>query len=245
MAVHPDFLKIQNRSTYSLTASYGLIHLKSIYPGTIKSLGILALLIGFVCCVGVAFLSSWPILFFSGLGFFLAYAYGMPPIRYSYWGWGVGEIGLLLGYGILPALGSYYAQTQTISSLVLWASIPFALPTMLVFFQYNLLNRRRDWIIRKRTLAVIWGANRAVDIGAVLVVITYIALVLIVSISNLPLWTLICLATLPKALQVFAKIERDLCLPVHGYLLYKACMQAAILGGLLFAAALWADKFFG
>ena len=50
--------------------------------------------------------------------------YVAPPLAYGYIGRGLGEVGILASFGLLPTLGSYYAQTGKLG----WAPILAALP---------------------------------------------------------------------------------------------------------------------
>ena len=47
-----------------------------------------------------------------GGGFGLGTLYVAPPLAYGYIGHGLGEAGILASFGLLPTLGSYYAQTR-------------------------------------------------------------------------------------------------------------------------------------
>jgi 1,4-dihydroxy-2-naphthoate polyprenyltransferase len=60
----------------------------------------------------LAFLKGWPVLAFGFFGLFCSIFYTVPPIRFGYRGYG--ELGLLINFGPVIGLGSYYVQTQTL-----------------------------------------------------------------------------------------------------------------------------------
>ncbi|HET8625789.1 MAG TPA: prenyltransferase, partial [Thermomicrobiales bacterium] len=68
------------------------------------------------CGLVLAALAGPAIPALAGLGFLLAYGYVAPPLAFGYRGRGLGEAAILLAFGVLPALGGYYAQTGRMSS---------------------------------------------------------------------------------------------------------------------------------
>jgi 1,4-dihydroxy-2-naphthoate octaprenyltransferase len=226
----------------TMMTGYGLMVNGVAAPAVALNLGCWMLTASLLCSLWLALLVGWPMLFFSGLSFVLAYAYAHPPIQYGYRGWGLGEIGIFVGYGLLPIVGSYYSQGHTLSWLPIWVSLPLGLLSTLVFFNYNLVHEYRDWLMHKRTFVVSIGAERALDVSAVVVLIVYIAILCIVSLSHLPLITLVTLAALPIALGVFSRLRRSQVTPEDRVFLYSATVNAMIWTGLLFSFALISDR---
>jgi 1,4-dihydroxy-2-naphthoate octaprenyltransferase len=60
-----------------------------------------------------------------GFGFFCAFFYTAPPIRFGYKG--LGEIAQLLCFGPGVGLGAYYVQAQRISWEAFWPTLPFGI----------------------------------------------------------------------------------------------------------------------
>ncbi|MFN8487105.1 MAG: prenyltransferase [Caldilineaceae bacterium] len=225
-----------------LITGYGLMMQGVVQPSTVASLAYWLLTASILCTLWLTMLIGWPILFFHGLSFLLAYTYATPPVQYSYRGWALGEIGVFLAYGLLPLVGSYYTQSHTLSWLPLWVSVPFGLLPLLVFFNYNLVHEYRDWLMHKRTLVVNLSTSHALDTSAIVSVLIYIAILCIVSLAHLPLSTLITLAALPTALGVFSRLRQTDVLPEDRYWLYKTTVNAALWTSLLFCIALFTDK---
>jgi 1,4-dihydroxy-2-naphthoate octaprenyltransferase len=223
-------------------SNYVLMRGGRIDPVLARNLGLLFVLIGLGCSLLVTLLTSWPVLFFSGLSFTLAIFYAAPPIRYGYLGWGLGEVGVFFAFGLLPALGAYYAQADSLAMMSVGGSLSLGLLVVLVVFNYNLLHYRRDWLIRKRTIPVMAGLKRSVDISALLTTLAYGAVILAVSLTHLPLWSLLTLGGLPIALGGYSRIWRSEGPDIDCLQLYRTTVTAVIVTGFLFSLALWLDK---
>jgi 1,4-dihydroxy-2-naphthoate octaprenyltransferase len=112
----------------------------------------------------------------------------------------------------------------------------------LLFFNYNAIHYRRDWLIHKRTLTVNLGLARALDMTALLTVTAYVLILLLVTLSHLPLWGLTALGALPVALGVFSRLDRDNLTPEACWWVYRTSVHATWLTGLLFSLGLALDR---
>ncbi len=224
--------------------TYHLLAAAQIQARQVRLLGYLFLLLSVLGHIGIVRLVGWPVIFFYSLSLLLMYTYTAAPVRYGYRGWGLGELGIFLGYGFLPLLGSYYIQGRTISWLPIWVSIPFGLLTVLVFCNYNLIHYRRDWLMRKRTLVVVLGPLRTFDISALLTLVIYVLLLSIASLARLPLSTLMTLAVLPLVLGLSSRLRDEQPYLEDVFRLHLTTLNASIWTGILFCAALIADKAF-
>lgn len=222
--------------------TYHLLAVGQLHPSQVSLIGYSLLLYSLLSQLGLVLVVGWPVLFFYLLSLLLLYTYATPPIRYGYRGWGLGEIGVFLGYGVLPVIGSYFIVGQTISWLPVWVSLPFGLLTVLIVFNYNLVHYRRDWLMRKRTLVVSVGPLRTFDISALLTLIIYASLLAIASLAHLPLSTLVTLAALPLALGGFSRLRNEQPQIEEVFWLHLTTLNASIWTGLLFCAALFIDK---
>lgn len=204
----------------------------------VTSLAHLLLTLGIMCGLWLALLAGWPVLFFGALSLLLVATSFAAPIRYAYRGWGVGELGVSIGLGLLPLVNAYYIQTQSLSWLPVMAGIPIVLLSLWTLLAQNLGSRRRDWLMDKRTLPVITGEARALDLGVVVTLLAYASILLVTVAARLPLWLLSGLATLPLAQGAFAEIRRNNVTPEDGYRLRDAAVKATIWTGILTCAAL-------
>ena len=204
----------------------------------VMSLAHLLVVLGVMCGLWLALLAGWPVLFFGALSLLLIATSFAPPIRYAYRGWGVGELGVSIGLGLLPLVNAYYIQAQSLSWLPVMAGLPIVLLALWILLAQNLGSRRRDWLMEKRTLPVITGEARALDLGIVVTVLAYTSILLVTVAARLPIWLLSGLATLPLAQGAFAEIPRNNVTPEDGYRLCDAAVKATIWTGILTCAAL-------
>ncbi len=211
--------------------------------GQIQSLAYISLLISFVCSLWLGLLIGWPLVLFNVATIILGWAYCAGPIRYGTRGYGLGESGLFVALGLLPALGSYYAQLGTIDALALWSGVPFAIFTSLILVTGNLFNYRRDWLIRKRTLAVVLGPARALDLSTVLLISAFVFILFASVVSTLPLRTIVALLALPIATSAYSRIDREQLPQPEALRLYTAAIHSTLAAVLLYCLVLLTDSF--
>lgn len=207
-------------------------------PALLISPGWLFLTIGAVSVLWLALLTGWPILFFGGLSFLLMVTSFLPPVRYADRGWGLGELGIGISFGVLPLFAGYYVQTQTLSLLPLAGGLPLLLLVLLVFVNGNLGAWHRDWLMGKRTLPVMLGPARTLDLSAALTLAAYVVILLATILWRLPLWNLAGMATLPLALGAFSDVRRSDVTAEDGYSLRDTVVKATIWTCILLCAAL-------
>lgn len=148
----------------------------------------------------------------------------------------------MLAFGVLPLLSSFYAQTQQLSWLPVWGGLPIALLALLVIMSQNLVTLRRDWLIGKRTLAVILGDARAVDLHAFVTMLAYTCILVVTVLTPLPLWCLAGLATLPLAMGAFAQLDRNRVTPEVASNLRSVATKAVFWTAVLVIAALFISR---
>jgi 1,4-dihydroxy-2-naphthoate octaprenyltransferase len=222
--------------------AYGLMGRGVVMPQTVRDVGRILLIIGGLCSLILALFAGWPILFFSGLSFLVVWTVIYMPLHFGYRGWGLSEAAIWLGMGVLPLLTGYYGQAGEIALLPVLAAGAFGLFSTLLFFNYNAIHYRRDWLIHKRTLTVNLGLTRALDITALITVAAFVLILLLVTLSHLPLWGLTALGALPVALGVFSRVDHDNVTPEACWWVYHTSIHATWLTGLLFSLGLVLDR---
>ncbi len=221
---------------------FGLLIQNALDAGLVVSLGYLMLTLALLCTAWLVFLVGWPMLLFLGVALLLGLTYAVPPIRYSARGWGLGEAGLFLALGVLPALASFYVQARAFDPIYTWSGLPFAMLIGLVAVNGGLIHYRRDWLMRKKTLAVMLGPAHALDLSTVLVILPFVLILLAAVITDLPLRTMIALAGLPVAFGAYASMNREDLSIAMGNRLYGVAGQATLATALLYCLALITDR---
>lgn len=211
-------------------------------PTLLLNIGALLYTASILCGLWLALFAGWPILFFGAIAFLLQIGAVASPLRFAYRGYGLGEASIFVAFGVMPLISAFYAQTQQLSWLSVLGGLPVALLLILVVLSQNLTTRRRDWLIGKRTLAVIFGSARSVDINALLTMLAYISLLAVTALTPLPLWYLVGLATLPLAMGVFSEIDRNLAMPDDAVRLRSAAVKAVFWTAVLCIAVLFISR---
>jgi 1,4-dihydroxy-2-naphthoate octaprenyltransferase len=147
-------------------------------------------------------------------GFLLAFFYVAPPLRLAYVGRGLGELDILISFGVLPLVGSYYIQTGYVTLSALLASLPIGLYTMAVLYFHHFLHWRADAEVGKLTPVVALGERRARIVGAVLLSLIAATILFDSLINVFPWYSFVAVFTLIPVLNSLRQATGDL----KGYL---------------------------
>ncbi len=141
-----------------------------------RKLAIACFSMALICGIILSIFRPWSLIL-GITGFLLAYFYVAPPIRLAYIGRGLGEIDILISFGILPLVGSFYVQCGTITLIALFASLPIGLYTMVVLYFHHFLHWRADKEAGKITPVVALGEKRARVVGALILLLIAITII--------------------------------------------------------------------
>jgi 1,4-dihydroxy-2-naphthoate octaprenyltransferase len=115
------------------------------------------------------------------VGIFLGWGYTAPPFKFSYRGWGVGEIVSSFMGGPLVIFYGYFIQTGNWTDPVPWLlGIPLFFATFGTAILPEIPDYRADLSVSRRTIPVVFGPR-----GAVLLSIVFIAFA---ALSGMMLW---------------------------------------------------------
>lgn len=218
---------------------FALLYSRVVRPGTARSVAFLALSLYLLTYGWLGLLAGWPLWFFGGVTLLAIVVALWEPIRYGQRLWIVGDLGVFLGLGILPGVSALYAQAGVLGSWdMVAASIP-ALVAWLAFSAYSLLTWRRDWKLRRGTLCVSLGPERALDVAAILSVASVTLTLVLIAVGALPLWSLLALGALPLLLRAFANDNAQPLTYARAVHVAERAAQAALLSGLLWLLAFW------
>ncbi len=128
-------------------------------PQVMKTATILAFSAAFLAGTYLIWRGGWPIFIIGMLSimFGVLYTAGPFPLGYN----GLGDIFVLVFFGIVAVGGTYYVQTLTIDWLVLLAGLSPGLFSMAILTVNNLRDVKSDMESGKMTLAVRFGENFA------------------------------------------------------------------------------------
>jgi 1,4-dihydroxy-2-naphthoate polyprenyltransferase len=155
------------------------------------------------------------------------------PRPYGYVG--LGELAVLLFFGVVATCGSAYVQLGRVPAGALAASVPVGLGAVALLLANNVRDLDGDRAAGKRTLAVRLGRDRARDLFAAVVAGIFLAAALL-GLARPPV--LVTLAALPLAVGPVRLVRRRSDGPgLLAALAGTARLQLAV--GLLLAAGLW------
>ncbi|NIA29678.1 MAG: 1,4-dihydroxy-2-naphthoate polyprenyltransferase [Actinobacteria bacterium] len=128
-------------------------------PQEMKWAFILAYSLAAVAGVYLLFRGGWPILMIGVFSILAGIFYTAGPFPLGYIG--LGDVFVLIFFGLLAVGGTYYVQALAINRLVIIAGIAPGLFSMAILTVNNLRDINNDRKAGKKTLAVRWGKNFA------------------------------------------------------------------------------------
>lgn len=120
-------------------------------------------MIGGFVCLGVALAlgvplvmeGGWPIVAIGLVSLFLAYGYTGGPFPLAYLG--LGDLFVILFFGLIAVGGTYFLHTQTYSMTVFVAGLQVGMLATVLIAINNLRDSPQDKLVGKKTLAVRFG----------------------------------------------------------------------------------------
>ena len=176
-------------ATGSQTLMKGQLSIRA-FRGLAIALFALALLCGIV----LAFYRPLALVF-GAAGFLLAFFYVAPPLRLAYVGRGLGELDILISFGILPLVGSYYVQSGSVTLTAVLAALPIGLYTTAVLYFHHFLHWRADREVSKVTPVVALGERRARIAGALLLLLIAVTFLLDATLQVFPWYSFLAAFT--------------------------------------------------
>jgi len=153
------------------------------------------------------------IILLLAFGFFCAFFYTAPPIKFGYRG--LGEMAQLLCFGPGIGLGAYYVQTQRISWEAFWGTLPFGI----MLFSMITINEIPDYFEDRKggklNLVVRLGREKGVSLFIVSLIAAYGTIFAGVMFKRIPTLGLISLLTLPIAYKTISILRTYYKEPAH------------------------------
>lgn len=144
----------------------GIISLQKMKVATII-VAIITLLLG----LWLVLLSDYIILVIGIVSLFLAYGYTAGPAPLSYLG--IGDLFVLIFFGVVATNGTFYIQTGYWSNEVFWMSLPLGFFAMNILAANNIRDVETDRRAGKLTLPVRIGIKNAIMLYIVLTCLAY------------------------------------------------------------------------
>ena len=190
-----DIFETDGKNPY--TGGSGLLSSGLIQPRRMRDVFVIFYIIAIGIGVFLGITRGAFILLLLTIGFFCAYFYTAPPIRFGYRG--LGEIAQLLCFGPGIGIGAYYVQAQRLSWEAFWGTLPFGI----MLFSMITINEIPDYFEDRKggklTLVARFGREAGVWLFILSLFSSYGAIVAGVILGRIPVLGLISLLTLPIA----------------------------------------------
>jgi 1,4-dihydroxy-2-naphthoate octaprenyltransferase len=172
----------------------GLLTVEQMFRAAMACFAVTAV-IGFY----LAWACGWVVLVFGIIGMASSLFYTMPPIKFGYRGFG--ELGLLVNFGPIIVLGSYYVQTGTLSLEPLIASLILGLMMWSMIIINEIPDYEEDRQGGKWNLVARFGREAAVKLYTGGLAAAYAVLLASILVKVTPVLTLLGFASLPLTLK--------------------------------------------
>jgi 1,4-dihydroxy-2-naphthoate octaprenyltransferase len=184
------------------TGGSGLLSSGLIQPQKMKNVFMTFYIIAIGIGVFLGIMRGSFILLLLAVGFFCAYFYTAPPIRFGYRG--LGEMAQLLCFGPGIGIGAYYVQTQRISWEAFWGTLPFGIMLFSMITINEIPDYDEDRKGGKLNLVARFGRKTGVWLFILSLFSAYGAIVAGVILGRIPALGLISLLTLPIAYKTIS-----------------------------------------
>ena len=121
------------------------------------------------------------------------YTGGKNPYGYK----GLGEISVFIFFGVVATVGTFFVQTESITSRALIASLPMGSLACAMLAINNIRDREKDAVVGKRTLAVRLGDRGSRIFFALLLLTPYLF-----AFITAEIWGALTLLALPMAISI-------------------------------------------
>jgi 1,4-dihydroxy-2-naphthoate octaprenyltransferase len=132
----------------------GLLTRKQVMTG-----GFICLALALACGVPLVLEGGWPIVVIGVVALFLAYGYTGGPFPLAYLG--LGDLFVILFFGLIAVGGTFFLHTHTLGNATLVAGLQVGFLATILIAINNLRDAPQDKLVGKKTLAVRFGTRFA------------------------------------------------------------------------------------
>ena len=164
-------------------------------PASVKRAAFISFAVATVAGLALAAMTSWWLIAVGLAAILAAWGYtgGKNPYGYI----GLGELFVFIFFGVVATVGTYFVQTEEITTDSLLISIPMGTFACALLAINNIRDRALDAPAGKKTLAVRLGDRKARGFFALLIALGYAA-----TMALMNPWALLTLLTLPIAISL-------------------------------------------
>lgn len=189
----------------------GAIVRNGVQPKTVMQLALLLYAVSIILGIYICIETTWLLAVVGAVSMAIGYFYtgGPYPIAYTPFG----ELFSGVFMGMLIVLIAFYIQTGEITTIALLLSIPSMLLVAAIMLSNNIRDLVGDKESGRKTMAILIGRKRAVNVLLALFVISYIWILILVVLNLVTPWALLVILSVKKpvhGIQVFKTKEHPL-----------------------------------
>lgn len=192
----------------------------------------LSILIGIYICMN----SSWWLVVIGIIGMLIGYLYTGGPMPIAYTPFGELFAGLSMGIGFI--LIAYFIQTGDVSMTSFLVSVPLGILVGGINMSNNIRDIKEDTIGGRKTLAILLGREKAIQLLAISFIVSYAWIVGLVVFGVVSPWLLFVFVSVPKPIAAIKNFKEGEGIPMKQGLAMKSTALTNTFFGFLLSIGL-------
>lgn len=192
----------------------------------------LSVLIGIYICMN----SSWWLVVIGVVGMLIGYLYTGGPMPIAYTPFGELFAGLSMGIGFI--LIAYFIQTGDVSMTSFLVSVPLGILVGGINMSNNIRDIKEDTIGGRKTLAILLGREKAIQLLAISFIVSYAWIVGLVVFGVVSPWLLLVFISVPKPIAAIKNFKEGEGIPMKQGLAMKSTALTNTFFGFLLSIGL-------
>lgn len=192
----------------------------------------LSVLIGIYICMN----SSWWLVVIGIVGMLIGYLYTGGPMPIAYTPFGELFAGLSMGIGFI--LIAYFIQTGDVSMTSFLVSVPLGILVGGINMSNNIRDIKEDTIGGRKTLAILLGREKAIQLLAISFIVSYAWIVGLVVFGVVSPWLLLVFISVPKPIAAIKNFKEGEGIPMKQGLAMKSTALTNTFFGFLLSIGL-------
>jgi len=177
----------------------GAIVRNGVKPKTVMTLALLLYAISIVLGIYICNETTWLLAGVGAISMAIGYLYTGGPFPIAYTPFGELFSGIFMG--MLIVLIAFYIQTGEITTTAILLSVPSMLLVAAIMLSNNIRDLVGDKESGRKTMAILIGRTRAIDVLLGLFVLSYVWIIALVVLGTVTPWTLIVILGIKKPVQ--------------------------------------------
>lgn len=205
-------------------------------PSTVLNFALIlygfSVLIGIYICMN----SSWWLVVIGVVGMLIGYLYTGGPKPIAYTPFGELFAGLSMGIGFI--LIAYFIQTGDVSMTSFLVSVPLGILVGGINMSNNIRDIKEDTIGGRKTLAILLGREKAIQLLAVSFIVSYAWIVGLILFDVVSPWLLLVFISVPKPIAAIKNFKEGEGIPMKQGLAMKSTALTNTFFGFLLSIGL-------